>query len=235
MKMRNLGVLVSLFIFTACVSLPKETVTLSQTIGSDLRILHNAHRNIIEIHFNKIEDDINSFIDDVYAPFVIHYALSSELKKYKDTKPSLFGTIEIAGKVEGKKESEDAINVMQEFQEAAHKQIESKRNELLSPIKKQRTEIIMTVNQSYEHTIYANSTITAYLQSLQKVKGARQEALSLIGLEGADSLITNSLVRISEQVDKAVKIGKDIDIKSDDAFIQLEKISDQIKKITNKK
>jgi len=231
----NHSLLIVLFVLSACASLPRETVTLSQTIGSDLNILHNAHRNIIEIHFHKIEDGINSFVDDVYAPYIIHYVLSRELQKYKETKPSLFGTIEIAGKVEGKKESEDAINVMQEFQVAARNQIESKRNELLLPITKQRAEIIMAVNQAYEHTIYANSTITAYLQSLQKVKGAQQESLSLIGLEGADSLITNSLVRVSEQVDKAVKLGKDIDIKSNDAYIQLEKISDQIKNITNKK
>jgi hypothetical protein len=235
MKARNLGVLIALFVFTACASLPKETVTLSQTLGSDLIVLHNAHRNIIELHFNKIEDDINSFVNDVYAPFIIHYALKSELKKYKEGNSSLYGIIEIAGKEEGKKESEDAINVMQEFQEAARKQIEKKRSELLTPIIKQRGEIIVAINQSYDNAIYANSTITVYLQSLQKVKSTQQDALSLIGLKGADTLITNSIVQVSEQVEKAVKMGKDIDIKSDDALIQMEKIENQIKEITNKK
>lgn len=236
MKIRNLGLLIVLFILTACASLPKESVTLSQTLGSDLKILHNAHRNIIEIHFNKIEDDINSFVSDVYAPFIIHYALKSELKKYKEGNPtSLYSIIEIAGKQEGQKESEEALNVMQEFQEAARKQIESKRNELLTPIIKQQAEIITAINQSYEHAIYANSTITAYLQSLQKIKGAQQEALSLIGLEGTGTLITNTLVKVSEQVDNAVKKGKEIDIRSDDAYKKLEEISNQIKEITNKK
>lgn len=220
--------------FTACVSIPKETITLSRTLGNDLKVLHNAHRNMIEVHFNKIQDDINSFINDAYAPFVIHYVLKSELVNYKEGKPSLYGTIELAGQKEGKTESENALNEMTDFLNAAHKQIESKRNELLSPILKQKAEIILALNQSYEHAIYANSTITAYLQSIQKVKATQQEALSLIGIEGTDTLITNSLIKISEQIGNAVKEGKKIDPLSDDAYNKLEKISNQIKEITNK-
>lgn len=233
--MKIIGVLLMVIFFTSCVSIPKETVTLSQTLGNDLVVLHKAHRNIIEIHFTKIKGDISSFVDDVYAPFVINYVLKGELKKYKEKNPSLYGTIEIAGQNDGKVESENALKKMSDFLEAAHKQIEGKRNELLSPIIKQETDIITAINQSYEHAIYANATITAYLQSLQKVKDAQKEALSLIGIDGADSLITNSLVKVSEQVDIAVKKGKEIDIQSDDAKNQLEEISNQIKEITNKK
>jgi hypothetical protein len=86
---RNDSLLIVLFVLSTCASLPWETVTLSQTLGSDLNILHNAHRNIIEIHFNKIEDGINSFVDDVYAPYIINYVISRELQKYKEMKPSL--------------------------------------------------------------------------------------------------------------------------------------------------
>ena len=235
MKIRIIGVMVFFFMFTACVTIPKETVTLSQTLGNDLVILHKANRNIIDIHFKKINNDINSFINDVYAPFVIHYALESELKNFKAGNPSLYLTIEIAGQKEGKIESENALKEMTDFQDAARRKIESKRNELLTPILKQQEEIVLAVNQSYEHAIYANSTVTAYLQSIRKVKGAQQEALSMLGLEGADTLITNSLVKVSEQVENAVNAGKKIDVQSDDAYNQLEKISNQIKAITNKK
>lgn len=235
MKFRIVSLLLVVTLFTACVSIPKETVTLSQTLGSDLKVLHNAHRNIIRIHFEKIRSDVNSFVDDIYAPFIIHYVLKSELKKYKEKNPSLFGAIEIAGQQEGKIEAENALNEMFNFQDAARKQIESKRNELLSPIIKQELEIVMAVNQSYEHAIYANSTITAYLQTARRVKGSQQEALSMIGIGGVDTLISNSLVNVSEQVEDAVKTGKGIDIQSNDAYEKIEKISNKIKEITNKK
>lgn len=234
MKIKSIGILIAISILSACVSIPKETVTLSQTLGSDLHVLHNSHRNIIEIYYKKIKDDINYFVDDIYAPFVIHYALKSELDRYKKGEPSLYGIIKIAGQEEGKKGSEDALNEMLDFQISARKQIESKRNELLSPIIKQEAEIILTINQAYEHAIYANSTITGYLQSIRKVKETQQEALSIIGLAGADTMVTNDLVKLSELVNQAVEKGKEIDIKSDDAYNQLEAITNKIKQLTNK-
>jgi len=235
MKTRNLGIILILFILTACASIPKEVVTLSQTLGNDLKVLHNSHMSTVQIYFGKIKYDINSFIDEKYAPFIIHYALKSELANYKQGKTSLYGTIEIAGQKEGQKEANDALTVMMDFQEAARNQIENKREELLSPILKQEAEIKGAVNQSYENAQYANSSITAYLQSIRKVKEAQQQALSMIGLKGSDTLVTNSLVKLSEQVEKAVKTGKEIDIQSDDAYKQLEKVANQIKEITNKK
>ncbi|MFA9370984.1 MAG: hypothetical protein ACERIH_04685 [Labilibaculum antarcticum] len=233
MNVKNLGILISIVLFSACASIPKETVLLSQTLGNDLQILHKSHRDIVDIHFKKIENDINSFVDEVYAPFVIHFALKAELKRYKEGVSSLYGIIEIAGKKEGKKESKDAIDVMQEFQEAARNQIESQRRELLLPIKEQHSELIRSINLSYENASHANATITAYLQSLRKLKGSQQEALSKIGLDGADTIVTKSLLKVSEQVEKAVKTGKKIDIQSEDAYKELEKISNQIKEITN--
>lgn len=232
--MKTIGILSVLFLFSSCVTIPRETILLSQTLGNDLQVLHNSHRNMTGIHFKKIKDDINSFVDDVYAPFIINYVLKDELIKYKEGEPSIYGTLEIAGKKEGKEESEKALNEMFDFQDAARRQIELKRDELISPIAQQESEIILAINQSYENAIYANSTITAYLLSVSKVKKAQEEALSMVGLAGVDSLINNSLVKISNQVDKAVKKGKEIDIRSEDALKQIEEVLNEIKDFINK-
>lgn len=223
------------FLLAACVSIPKETVTLSQTLANDLVILHNAHRNIAQIYFKKIKDNINSFVDETYAPFVIQHVLTSELQAYQSGKPSLYGTIEGAGKKEGTPATKIAIKEMSDFQSAAYKQIEKKRNELLSPVMAQEAEVIKAVNQSYEHAIYANSTITGYLLSIRKVKEAQQEALSKLGISGADTIISNTLTKVSEQISEAVKKGKEIDIYSTNAGEQLDEISNQIKEITRNK
>jgi hypothetical protein len=235
MKIRIIALLATLLTVTGCVTVPKETITLSQTLGNDLKVLHTAHLNIVNIHFVKIKEDINSFVDEVYAPYVIQFVLKSELANYKTGKPSLYGTIESTKQQEGTTASNNALNEMLDFQTAARKQIESKRDELLSPILKQEAEITQAINQSYENAIYANSTITAYLQSIRKVKDAQQEALAIIDLKGADTLMTNSLVNLSEQVSKAVKAGKEIDIQGADAYNKLSEITDKIKEITSKK
>lgn len=84
------GILIGIIFFIAsCASVPKETVTLSQALGNDLVVLHQAHRNIAELHFRKIKDNINSFIDDTYAPFVIQFVLNKELQAYQAGQPSI--------------------------------------------------------------------------------------------------------------------------------------------------
>jgi hypothetical protein len=219
---------------SSCVSIPKETVLLSKTVGNDLEILHNAHQNMVNIYFGEIKNNINNFVDDVYAPFIIHFVLKAELEKSKKGNPSLYSAIEQAGKTGGKVETDEALKVMQEFQEAALFQINFKRKELLTPILKQEREVLQNINNSYANIIYANSTVTGYLESIRKVKEAQGEALAMIGLEGADTKITNSIVKISEGINKAIETGKKIDIKSDEAFSQFESISNKIKELTNK-
>lgn len=232
MKKQIIAVLTLFSILSACVTIPRETVTLSQTLGSDLVILHQSHRNMVDIHFNKIEGDVNAFVDDVYAPYIIHFVLKREMQKFKSGSSSLFGSIEKAGTDDNLQATEDAISVMKDFQEAARVQIEKKRTELMSPLLKQASEITKAIDQSYENAIYANSTVTGYLKSVRKVKEAQREALSMVGLSGADTLITNTLVEVSDRVSKAVLLGKKIDVMSDDAKNQLDEISKQIKEIT---
>ncbi|WP_430822774.1 hypothetical protein [Carboxylicivirga sp. N1Y90] len=234
MKFKFIAPLILTILFTACISIPKETVDLSQVLGKDLVALHQSHRNVVEMYYRQIKNDINEFVDEVYSPFVIHYVLKIELQKYQKGEPSLYTSIENAGKSGGKAETDEALATMLEFQEAANAQITAKRNELLKPIIKQEKEVIGHINQSYENAIRANSTITNYLISVRKVKESQQDALNIVGLEGADTLVTNSLVQVSELVSDAVEKGKEIDIKSDDAYSKLEEISNQIKKITNK-
>jgi len=183
--------------------------------------------------YNKLKDDVNRFVDDVYSPFVIHYVLKDELERYKQGDTSLFSFIEAAAKIEGKAETEKALDEMVDFQTAARDQIEQKRNELLIPLENQESEILSAIDQAYENAIYANSTITGYLKSVRKIKETQQEALSLVGLSGADTVVINTILKLDKLVNQAIKEGKEIDIRSDDAFDKLESVSNKLKRLIN--
>ena len=103
MNNKILVVIFSALLLVSCASIPKETVTLSKTIGSDLQILHDSHRNMVQLYYNGIKLNINTFIDDVYAPFIIHHVLEVELNKHKRGESSIYGIIENAGKKGGYK------------------------------------------------------------------------------------------------------------------------------------
>lgn len=234
MKIKILGFVVFSLLMASCASIPKETIILSKTIGTDIQTMHDSHRNIVQLYYSCIRANINTFIDDIYSPFIIHHVLESELEKYKKCESSLYGIIELAGKTGGKDETEEALNVMMEFQEAANREITMKKDELLSPILNQEREILSIIDQSYQNTIYANTTLTAYLVSANKVKESQSEALSIVGFKGVDTTVTNKLVELSAFIDIALEKGEKIDIKSDEARQQIEDIVNKIKELTNK-
>jgi hypothetical protein len=234
-NMKIILIIITALVFSSCVTIPRETVTLSKTIGKDLQALNRSHRNSVEIYYKKIKDDINHLINDNYAPSVIHYVLKGELEKYRDGDSSIFRTIEIAGHGEGKQESENAIREMQDFLIAAWEQIEAERTELLDPILKQEAEIVFSIDQAYKNVIYANATITGYLESVQKVKETQKEALALIGLAGVDTITVNTLANLSEQVSNAISEAEKIDMYSESAFNQFKAVTDKIKELTSKK
>jgi vacuolar-type H+-ATPase subunit H len=221
-------------LISSCVSIPKETVQLSKALGSDLKVLQTSHRNVVSIYYEKIKDNIDIFIKDVYAPFVINYVLKKELTSYKGGQESIFKSLNAAAQKSNAATTEKATKDMQDFLSAANRQIEKKKAELLNPIETQETELLLKIDQSYQNAMYANSTITAYLSSVSKLKETQQEALAMIGLKGIDSLVTKRLLQLSENVKEAIQKGKEIDTKSDDAVHKIKEITDKIKALTQK-
>ena len=223
-----------LLLLNSCATIPKETIVLSQTLEKDLKELHNAHRNMVQLYYNKIKDNINVFVDEVYSPYIINFMLSSELQNFKSGEPSLYKAIEDGGKLATSEATEDAMIYMQDFLEIVNLQIAEKRDGLLSPIEKQETELLNQINQSYENALLANSSITNYLKSIRKLKETQQETLAAVGLPGADTAVINTLMNVSEKVNDAVNAGKKIDVASSNALDEIENVTEIIKQLTTK-
>ena len=234
MKFRIVFIIVTFYIFNSCISVPKQTVKLSSVIGTDLKVLENSHTTMVGLFYNEIINNINGFIEDVYAPFIINYVLKKELDSYHNSQPSIFEAIEDAATKGGKANTEKAYNDMSDFLKAARTQIEKKRNELLVPIQKQRDSIILNIKISYGNTILASSSVTSYLQSISSLKESQNEVLSVIGLKGKTEELTNTLLKMSDVTKSLLTKGKEIDIKSDDAYNKMKTLTDEIKSIIHK-
>lgn len=233
MKFGQIILIVTILIISSCSSVPKETVTLSRTIGNDLRELEKSHTNSVNILFTKINDDIDNFIDEVYTPYIINYVLKAEYSSYQDGEGSIYASMVNAANNNSKKTSAKVLDDMSQFLIAAKNQIESKRKELQMPINTQRTEVINSITNSYQNVIYANSTITGHLESIRKVKEAQDEAASMLGVENANERVNEQLLEISDKVSGAVLKAKEIDLKSDEAYDKLKEIINKIKELTN--
>ena len=80
----------------------------------------------------------------------------------------------------------------------------------------------------------ANSSVTNYLQSISNLKESQQEVLSVIGLKGKAEELNKSLLKVSELTKTLLAKGKEIDIKSDDAYNKMKTLTDEIKSIIHK-
>ena len=81
----------------------------------------------------------------------------------------------------------------------------------------------------------ANSSVTNYLQSISNLKESQQEVLSVIGLKGKAEELNKSLLKVSELTKTLLAKGKEIDLKSDEAFQKMKTLTNTMKSITNKK
>lgn len=228
-------IFITVIVCHSCASIPQETINLSQAVDNDLAQLHDEHRKLAELYFNKLESEINTFIDDVYMPFVIHNVLKVELDKYKAKDGgTLYDVLNDAGTHDDSESAQLALTEMSDFQQAANLAINKKRAELLSPITAQKEEVIKNINSSFDNIHKASTTITNYLKSIGKLKESQELALSKLGLNNADRYVTKELLRASAIVDNAIYTGRQIDVKSDDAIHKINEVETEIKKISNK-
>lgn len=221
-------------LITSCASVPPESITLSETIGKDIAELERSHLQLVDIHYKDLKGKINTYINEVYAPFIINYVLRDELTLYQSGSPSLYTSITAAGESADSEVTSHALEEMTDFLEATRAQIDAKRAELLDPIEEQQIQLRSKIHTAYSNTLTANATLTAYLQSVRNVKDAQGRALTLIGLEGADEKVTDNLVRASDEISHLIEEAKKIDLKGEGVYQKFENISNQIKNVTNK-
>lgn len=185
-----------------CISVPKESVALSQYVSKDLSAYKTSHIEITERYFDKIEDDINRFIDQKLAPALIHEMVKTDIENSNQDPQSLFAILSKVKESPSKANTSEAINAISDFQSAINAEIEACRSERLSPVREQRINTIKQISDSYDATIAAQSSLTSYITSAAKVKEKQNSILSYAGMMGINDSITSRLVSISTDIDK---------------------------------
>lgn len=213
MKKNSLRPVVVLLIgvmLQGCASIPKESVTLSQYVSNDLSGYKTSHLEITEKYFDKIEDDINRFIDKRITPALINEMVKMDIADSKNDSQSLFAILSNVKENPSEANTSAAISAIADFQSAINAEIETYRAELLAPIREQRFATLKQISESYDATIAAQSSLTTYISSVVKIKEKQDAILSYTGMAGVNDSITSRLVSISSDIDKLTKKVTDL-------------------------
>ena len=197
---RYLYLLIFLFLIVqGCARIPKEAVELSVTVGRDLEEVHRAHQEFALMYFAQIKQDINTFVDEVYKPYIIKTSLEA---------------YDLAGKIEDAQKPNAQLDVLTEldiYVTLVTDNIENFRDSLLSPIEDQEKEVLAAIDDSYQKLQNANSIVTGHLASVRKVTDAQAQLLDRTGIEGLRDKFIDNTVRLSDEINSLVKKGRDVE------------------------
>lgn len=233
--------IILIFIFfslISCAQVPKESVELSTTLGRDLAAVQKSHRELATVLFSRMREDINRFVDEVYAPFQIKYVMDRQAELAKSSDPddregSLLFAINEAFKPDSSSELQDAVlKGMESMITNIRSDIESMRKELLDPLEGQESEVLSSIDQSYQQLHYANSIVTGYLSSVAKVHDTQVDLLEKVGVD--QDQLGGDLARTSEKIRSLVEKSQKAEKKGELLLENTEKLKNAIKELKSK-
>lgn len=198
-----------------CASVPPETVELSHTIGRDLGEIHRSHRELAQLHFANVKEDVNEFIDDTYRPALI--ALTAEEASLV---PNITTILE--------RDPGRLPTYLGAFLNQVDPLVETKRRELLTPIEDQERELLADINAAHSNVQAANAVISGHLASIRSVHEAQSQALEAVGLSNMRERIATTTADVSDGVARLNARGLEISSEIDDAARQIEAFNEAI-------
>ncbi|HZJ53006.1 MAG TPA: hypothetical protein VFD38_02615 [Myxococcaceae bacterium] len=171
----------------ACASTPKQAVQLSATVGRDVATVRAAHVALARQYFDRIDADVDAFVDQTYRPYLIR----ETLRKF-----DLVGKLKDPGKARGL----DPLDVAETYVEGLTAELGSYRAKLHAPVQKQRAQVLETLEAAYRQIQDGNAIVTGHLASIVSVQDAQDEVLSKAGLAGLRETLVDQTARLSDTI-----------------------------------
>lgn len=164
----------------ACASVPKEAVTLSITVGEDIKQLQSGYRQTVRFSFNQMRQAALSVIDNVWTPaFVQDFIVRGRL-------------------VESVQDPDDSTELVEFWAREAIGQIDAKRKTFLDSIQVKEDALLADIDKAFDGLINANAAVTAHLNSVLKVQNVQDQVLAAAGVRDIRDTINAALVSTSE-------------------------------------
>lgn len=225
-RVRSLGlVATTVLLVAACAQVPRQTVTLSATVGRDVAEMHRAHRELAALLFARMKGDVNAFVDDVFAPAQIEQTLAKH-------KGLLVQAIEEGSRPDPTGEAQKTmVAVFQIYLEELRANVEGYRRKLMTPLEEQERDLLASIDEGYGRIHYANSIVTGHLASVVQIQDTQDELLRKANLEGLRTTVSERIAGASEDLAKIVDKARKGEEKLDDAGRKIEEVVGRVKEI----
>jgi hypothetical protein len=181
-------------VFVSCVSIKPSTVELSTEVGKRIVDMQNSHQILVSRYFDLEKKKIEDFITETWEPkFLANFMKTSNVMEILKTDPK-------------------PENVIMDFADAAHVEMQKQRNLMLAPIEEAKLQSTTALNDAYAELIRGQSTITGRLEAATKRSQQQDELVGKLKLGDISTKATESLVNISTKVQNALDKAKSVDV-----------------------
>ncbi len=202
-----------------CAVVPPQSAQLSASVGQQLQEIRKSHLAYIDRTYSILESEATRAVDDVYGPKLIAAALNGA------SGATLMGKLE-AGK-KGGDDAKTAVLYTQRFLENVRKAVEAERTRVLQPIKDQHAQALANANDAWNQAMQGNTTLTAYLESLSKIRDAQDQLLAKAGLVDLQEKTAATLTDISDRLN-------DILIQANDKDADISRLESDLQAVVGK-
>jgi hypothetical protein len=202
-----------------CAQTPQQSVELSNTIGRDLLELHRAHRELANRYFDRSIQDVNTFVDTKYRPFVIQQTINDPQLNFRGR---FTRSLEPGA-------DPDAVRFMSTYANGVMNRVEAFRKELVTPIQKRKDDVLGDIDKSYQQVILANAAVTGHLASIVKVTDVQNQVLSDLQLKDLRDRTLTQVVAVSDKISQLTAEGERVNADTAQGAAEIQRIGNEIK------
>ncbi|MEM9821823.1 MAG: hypothetical protein AAF985_12155 [Bacteroidota bacterium] len=195
-----------------------EPLFLKNFLGTSqiLQLLQNTSK-IDESLQNQIKDVFSEYLTDPSEAGEASQKLVNALNQSRDSEEGVVKTV-VSDYVEDDKITAATIHInsllgtdspaklILDFAEAAHTEMNSRRQSLLAPIEQARSETIAELSAAYAELVRGQSTITGRLEAAAKVSQEQDRLLGVLGVNNATQKLQSKLSNFTTKIDGALGI-----------------------------
>jgi hypothetical protein len=178
----------------SCVSIKPSTVELSDEVGKRIVDMQSSHQILVSRYFDLEKKRVEDFLMETWVPkYLANFVKTSHVMDSLKTDPK-------------------PENVIMDFADAAHVEMQKQRNTMLAPIEEAKLQTTTALNDAYSELIRGQSTITGRLEAAAKRSTQQDELVGKLKLTDISNKITTDLASFSTKLQDALAKAKNVDL-----------------------
>lgn len=190
---------------SGCASVPSEVVELSYTVGQDIRDIERSYDVLITLKFDAMRQDRLNYLENEWVPvYLEEFVETGRLVDVARGDVVWSEADEMFVSPTTGLENRQLLDTVLVWSETAIEEIEGKRAELMEPLDDQERLVRAEAAAAFDQILSANATVTAHLNSIEKVQDVQDQALGILDSRGRIADLNETIIGISDWAEQGL-------------------------------